>query len=368
MKHPVKSKNKKLSIMYLYSEIQGFTIATIDSLIDKGADVHLICKDVDNNTPFKVMSRKNLTVYKRSQMNVLQLIRLEREIQPSIIYVSGWQDIGYLLTILNPKLFSKIVVVGFDDQWHGTVKQYVASFLGLFNVFKLFYSNAWVCGPYQYEYARKLGFKKDEIIFDLLSAAPCFNRDVSKNTITLGDSFSPIPPFKLVYVGRFSPEKGVNLLVDAWKGLIKKEGLRGELLLIGNVGDLDIEINHDDNIVIKDFMNQGELIEELSNCSCAVVPSYWDQWGVVLQEYCLLGLPVIVSDSVGARSLFCIDNFNGYEFVSGNVLSLENSISKMINLPNNRLREMAHSSKTLGVKITPNSSAANLLSLIRHVK
>ena len=104
------------------------------------------------------------------------------DINPNLTVVSGWVDLCYLR--MSRMLISnkKDVIVGFDDQWHGTLKQRVAQVLGKLKFFKIFFSVAWVSGLYQYEYARKLGFKKQQIIYDLYSAnVDLFNDYYLKN-------------------------------------------------------------------------------------------------------------------------------------------------------------------------------------------
>jgi glycosyltransferase involved in cell wall biosynthesis len=346
----------KLTILYLYTEVQGYTIATINSLIDNGAMVHLVCWDDKNNTPFEALSNDSLRIYKRSELSFLELISLEKKINPDITYISGWQDLGYLIVALSQRLNFKTVVVGFDDQWHGTIKQYVASFLGFFRIFKFFYSHAWVCGAYQYEYARKIGFKRKEVIFDLLSADLDFSsvKNYQKSN-------------RFIYIGRFSSEKGIDTLLESWK-MIGDDRLDWELLLVGAMSEDDIRSASINGVKVIEFLNKKELIKELSNSSCAIVPSHWDQWGVVVHEFALAGLPIVISDTVGARAHFSIDGYNGYHFSAGSASSLKEQLKKIIDLSDDELNKMSQASKLLSARITPNSSAANLLSLAKHVE
>jgi glycosyltransferase involved in cell wall biosynthesis len=45
---------------------------------------------------------------------------------------------------------------------------------------------------------------------------------------------------------------------------------------------------------------------------CLVLPSVWEQWGVVIQEAAASGLPVIASHRCGAVTAYLRDGVNGY--------------------------------------------------------
>ena len=53
----------------------------------------------------------------------------------------------------------------------------------------------------------------------------------------------------------------------------------------------------------EDFI-QPENLEKVKNAGCFVLPSLKDNWGVVVHEFAAAGLPLIISDGVGAKLLF----------------------------------------------------------------
>ena len=189
--------------------MQAYTESVMHELVGMGYEIDLVYFDQDSHTPFKPMSSDHVSLYKLSEYNTIELVNVIRSMAPEIVYISGWQSIKYLICAFLLRLKHTKVVVGFDDQWHGTLKQQVGRVLAGLGVFKLFFSHAWVCGPYQYEYARKFGFKKEDIVFDLLTGdVPLFS-SLSNDRSKSGDKI-------FIYVGRMSEEKGIFTLLDAW--------------------------------------------------------------------------------------------------------------------------------------------------------
>ena len=80
--------------------------------------------------------------------------------------ISGWNDFKYLISAFFLRSKGKKVVCGMDNQWKGTFKERLASFLSNRKILKLLFSHVWIVGVEQYEYVRKLGFESSDIIWD----------------------------------------------------------------------------------------------------------------------------------------------------------------------------------------------------------
>ena len=171
-----------MKIFYLYAEVMGYTMATIRALAERGAEVHVVHWDNKKFTPYQPPALPNVFMYRRSELTVDDIQSLAKKISPEITVISGWMDKGYLSVAKLLRTRGVPVVAGFDAQWHGTVRQRLASCLGMLGYFTKFYSHAWVSGPYQFEYARRLGFDKKNIVYDLYSAdLSLFNRAYNDN-------------------------------------------------------------------------------------------------------------------------------------------------------------------------------------------
>ena len=149
-------------------------------------------------------------------------------------------------------------------------------------------------------------------------------------------------------------------MLESWK-LLESEHKDWKLQLIGN-GSLKTRIKKRPDVIIKDFMQPKKLSKEISKAGCFVLPSLYEPWGVVVHEMAAAGLPLILSKKVGSASTFLIDGYNGYSFKQNDPYALSLCMKKIINTPDEILQSMSLASQSLSGRITPESSAYNLMS------
>lgn len=348
-----------MKILYLYAEVMGYTMATIKALVEAGAEVHVVHWDDKKLTPYRMPTYPHVYSYPYSQQTLGSLIQLATTLQPDITVVSGWQDKLYLKVARHLRQQGRVVVSGFDGQWYGSPKQYLAAGLGLLGFFSRYFSHAWVAGVYQYEYARRLGFQKKDIVFDLYSADLSLFQAVYQEHLEAKQSHYP---HRFLFVGRFEPVKGLETLLAAWQSLGAARG-DWELHLIGN-GSLKDQLTAAPGMVVKDFMQPDQLVNELSESGCFILPSKREPWGVVVHEFAAAGLPLIISDVVGAATSFLISGMNGYQFKSNDINSLSQRMRQIIASSDQQLLAMSSTSYQLTKRISPETSVMNLISII----
>jgi glycosyltransferase involved in cell wall biosynthesis len=209
---------------------------------------------------------RQVYTYSYSQQTLDSLMQLAATLQPDLTVVSGWQEQRYLKVARRLRQQGRVVVSGFDGQWQGGLKQYLAVGLGLMGFFSRYFSHAWVAGAYQFEYARRLGFHKNNIVFDLYSAdLPLFQACYQGHL----DAKQSRYPHRFLFVGRFEPIKGLDTLLAAWQSLGAARG-DWELHLIGN-GSLKDKLIATPGIVVKDFMQPDQLVNELATLTLRAV-------------------------------------------------------------------------------------------------
>jgi glycosyltransferase involved in cell wall biosynthesis len=347
------------SILYLYTEVMGYTTATIDALIDSGFNVVLVHWDHKKLTESTISERAGLEVHRRSVNDFRSLAKLAAELSPHGVVVSGWQDRLYLRVCFILRRQKVKVVVVFDDQWFGTLKQWFGALLGKVGVLSLFFSHAWVAGDSQFEFARRLGFKSKDIAFDFLSADTSIFCPPSKGEVPVNSGGESTT---YLYVGRFEDVKGIDVLVEAWRGLVKLAPW-SELIVVGS-GSMSSVFSDVENVLVIPFAEPAIVREYMVRADCALVPSKREPWGVVVHEFACSGLPIISADCVGANSRFLIHQYNGFVFRSGDASSLLTMLLMFKETSVATRLEMGARSLAMAARISPATSAANLLAAI----
>ncbi len=129
-------------------------------------------------------------------------------------------------------------------------------------------------------------------------------------------------PYKnFLYVGRFSPEKNIMLLLKAYKRL-KDKGKGAEywgLILVGNGPQRkEIEGFIKDNGIrdtfLPGFIQKEEIPRFYAISDIFVLPSISEPWGLVVNEAMASGLPVLISNRCGCYPDIAQDGINGFSF------------------------------------------------------
>jgi len=350
-----------MRILYLYAELMGYQVPVLEVYVRKyGCEVHVVHWDHNKLTPYAPPILNGIAYYPRSAYDRGGLVQLAAKIRPQIACVSGWMDRDYLSVCRFLRSEGIPVVSGFDDVWTGSLRQKVASFVPS-ALRRRYFSHAWVTGPYQFEFAARLGFKKEETIFNCYSAdVPLFNKAFHSSRPSKIVKY----PHRFLCVARFDPVKGIDLLVDAWRDLRGKRK-DWELCFVGN-GPLGESLAKVPEVSVKPFVPPEGLLDEAAASGCLVLPSRKEPWGVVLHEFAAAGLAIICSDVCGAAPMFVTPGANGYIFRAGDLDSLQRSMLNIINSSDETLQDFSTRSHEYGQHITPDLTAASFMSILER--
>jgi glycosyltransferase involved in cell wall biosynthesis len=343
------------TILFLQSEIHNYHISLIIELTEcHNYDVISIYKDKNIRTPFVPPKLNNVTFIGKSNFktanNIIHYIN-GRNVE--MARVSGWVDKEYLKVAKYLKNIDVKTVVCSDTQWKNEIKQTIGAFLYNCKIRSAF-THIMVAGPYQFEYARKLNFDKRQIIFGNLSA----NSDVFNTTI---EELNKEINRRILFVGLLDKNK-IGMLLEVWYELDDKNGWN--LDLIGN-GPLKKDESTDKSVSYLGYKSNIEIAELMKISGFMILPSLREQWGVVMHEAALSGLPILCSDTVGAIPLFMINGFNGFTFKMDDKKDLKKKIKEMMSLSDDQLYKMKVNSILLGSRITTPISAASLISVLK---
>jgi glycosyltransferase involved in cell wall biosynthesis len=343
------------NILFLYTEIAGYTLACLRALTGTGASVHLVRWPVNQEAPFDFNFGDKLNVYSRHELSHEQLAALADRVKPDAIVCSGWVDKGYVEVCRKWK--SKIpVILAMDNKWTGSLRQQLARLAAPVKV-KRNFNRVWVPGTQQFEFARKLGFAEKHIATGFYSA------DVSAfAALAVANNKAQDYPHRFVFTGRYYEFKG---LPELWRAFIRlrETGCKWELWCAGT-GDL-APVQHE-GIKHLGFVQPSAMAELMKQTGVFVMPSRTEPWGVVLHEFAAAGFPVICSREVGAASAFVNEGVNGYLYKAGNEEALYQLMLKITTLSDVQLRQMGTHSAAKAQQITPQRWAATLHSFITN--
>lgn len=333
-------ENKKILILYSCLSDYILNILSTYSTIS-GTELHIVYIDpVKSEAPFELsLQGKNMIFYNYDQFEQKELIELTKMVNPNLIICSGWNHKKYNGVI---DLFHKKIkcILTMDNQWLGKPKQYFGLLYSRLFIVKK-YNKIWVPGEPQIEYALKLGFKKKNILTGWYVAnEDKFRLDLQRNKVIQ----------RFVFVGRYVDYKGILDLYKAFVKLVDEVPNQWMLNCIGTGPLLNNFPNHS-QIKHLGFMQPNELQNFAKEGGVFILPSHFEPWGLVVQEFALAGFPLLVSDKVGSASQF-VNSKNGVIFKSNSADSLYDALKTIILKKERELIAMSHASQKIGLTVS----------------
>jgi glycosyltransferase involved in cell wall biosynthesis len=331
-------------VLVLYREMAGYMLESLRFFAEKwNVEVDVVVYPVNADAPFQFQSKYPIAFFSYSDCSIQQLNQLHTEKKYDLVLCGSWNDKMYLEFIRQHKDLP--AVLAFDKQWQGTWKDWLrCAFLRL-RVKPLFRA-AFVAGMEQRVFAQKMGFNNT----DDFEGVYCCSFDAFQKVFEqrMNKPFAK----KIWFVGRYAYEKEVDMLFQAFADLHQNELSQWQLHAVG-VGPLyDNRLIHP-AIVHHGFLQPNELVDRIADGAAFVLPSSYEPWGLVVQEFALAGYPLLLSSHVGARTAFLEHGKNGFLFSSGSKEELKKALLLLAQLPQNRLVEMANESHRLATTINP---------------
>lgn len=149
----------------------------------------------------------------------------------------------------------------------------------------------------------------------------------------------------ILYVGRFNPEKGLNLLLQAFSKLEYddiKLVLVGTGPLVAEMQALAATLGINDKTIFCGYVPPEQTCYFYANAYLSVLPSITtkkikETWGLVVNESFAQSVPMIASDCVGAAASGFLENdVTGIVFPEGDVDSLREKMNTLLKDPDLR--------------------------------
>ncbi len=290
----------------------------------------------------------------------------------NILILGAWDEPSYLLLWLWGVVAKKKIIFWIestiDDARRIPIKERYK---------KLLFKKASACivpGRKAYEYCRVLGMAPDRIFF----APNATDRDFFRNR---ADSLFPRRPeireefgfsgVIILFVGRLVDEyKNVSFLIRAFDNL-KNVDEKVNLVIVGNGPDRGkfeemVKKRGISGVQFLGEMDHDQLCRVYAASDIMVLPSKCEPWGFVLNEAMEFGLPLVVTDRVGAGPDLVHPGENGFIVPSGDEAALVKALGKLINDPGLRTT-MGQASRKIVEHFSPENWAAGVVSAIEAV-
>ncbi len=336
-----------MKYLFLYTELADYTIKCSESHIDlfPKDEITFISYPVNQEAPFEFEPMQGIQIINQEKLMVEDIWSKIEEINPAVIFCSGWVNKKYLKVIRVARHKYPCVLI-VDNPWKGNLKQrLLVPYARLF--LKKLFKAAWVPGEMQKKFMKKIGFE-DSLIFTGFYATNngLYTKTFHNNLISKETNF----PRVLVCVARYIPQKGLEYLWQAFKEIDRKGW---ELWMFGSGVNFDERVEAE-GIRHFGFTQPNELIEKLGNMGVFILPSLFEPWGMVVHEFAAAGFPLLLSNKVYSAELFLKENENGYFFKPGDVASIKGVLEKVFALSAAELLEM--SKKSIELAETNDSS------------
>lgn len=170
---------------------------------------------------------------------------------------------------------------------------------------------------------------------------------------------------RIVYVGRLSPEKGLDTLFAAF-ARFWLAWPQARLVIIGggplrqSLEQQALDLGLGDAIEFTGSMGQEALAEQYLQATCLVLPSRSEPWGLVVNEALHYGCPVVVSDHCGCVPELVIDGVTGYRFETGNPDDLKDKLQQVVDVLGDT-KDTAERCLELINQYTPKTAALQML-------
>lgn len=134
----------------------------------------------------------------------------------------------------------------------------------------------------------------------------------------------------ILFVGRLSPEKGLRVLLDAWR-LCQDRLPRDACLVIAGAGPerAALEPAAPPSVSFAGRLSQSQVLELMRGASAIACPSIWyETFGMSILEASSCALPAIASN-LGAFAELVEDGKTGYLFPAGDAAALADALARV---------------------------------------
>lgn len=335
-------KPKRIAV--LWQEVTGHVSACLRALArEPDVAVFVAHHDLDATMPFNqgAAASPYETFRCGANSDAASLIERLESFAPTVMLVSSWHVPAYRRALRHFR-GRAVRVLAMDNPWRGSLRQWIGVALAPIHVQPL-YEAVFLAGERQAVFARKLGFRQDEIFYGVLTG------DTAIMARAAGRE-PPSPAF--LFVGRLVPVKGLDTLATAYAAYREMVDDPWPLRVCG-LGPLTGVIDAVQGVEMAGFVQPEALPDTFARASCLILPSRSEHWGVVIHEAAAAGRPIICSTTCGASVSLVLDGYNGFVFEAGDAKALAAAMLRVHRASPAVWRQMSEASAMLARQYSP---------------
>lgn len=251
----------------------------------------------------------------------------------------------FLTAVILRLRMKKVFVIGdskFDDYQRQVFREAAKA------IFYFPYNGALVSGARSESYLRFLGVRgRIETGYDTIDSRRIANRALSPR-----EDLKPKSYF--IVVNRLVKRKNTESIISAFAAFCEENSAPIDLLIVGEgpegaaLRELADRSGVAGRIRFYGTVPNEQISPLLANALALVLVSSSEQWGLVVNEAVACGIPVIVSDAVGARDSLVRNFVNGFVVEVDNVQGLSRAMAEVCRNPG-RLTSPEHLSHAASV-------------------
>lgn len=283
-----------MKVVICWSHLSGYMAACWRALAKcEGVDLYVIAFAPEGDAAFSnaIMEGLHCELLDSIKRNDSPYVRQRVEARsPDIVVIPGWLHPPYVALAAYRSLESAWFVMGIDTPFTGSWRQR----LGRWKVDRLIdrMDLVVVAGERAFQLARLLKVPESKILRGV------YGYDDHGLNLVAEERLKDWPR-NFLYVGRYVPEKAVDVLLDGYARYRNSVDTPWQLTCCGT-GALKREVAAAPGVVDAGFVQPSELPRILLKHGAFVFVSRFEPFGVALAEAMASGMPAICSEACGA--------------------------------------------------------------------
>ena len=301
------------------------------------------------------------------------------DLQPNIVAIPGWGFPISRTALFWCKNHGVPTILMSDSKWDDHQRQWWKELIKSWLYVKK-YDTAIVAGKLHRDYLVQLGFPNDRIFFGydvvdndyFAQQAEAARLDVT--AVRLRQPKIPTKPY-FIAVTRLVKRKNVYRLVEAFAAYRQQIGdARAWDLVICGSGEEEPAIR---NLILAKqlqycvhlpgFIPYQVIGDWYGLANAFVHPALQEQWGLVLNEACAAGLPILSSRTVGAAYELVCDGKNGLLFNPENTQDITHALVSLHQIDSNSRNRMGELSRNIVANYSPKNFAEGIFQAIATI-